>query len=119
MRMIKPIVFLSRTAGDNPDPEIRDFRPANDFTTRTVEAVSFAQETNTKEEADPKAPASSATESASSSDSETSDDSTRQDETKSLNSSSESSVEPAAVVKANLLRHPSTKSGKIEPPVEG
>ncbi len=125
-KIIRPIIFMSRTAGEVADPAVRDFRPANAPGTapRTVEpvvestpSVEAPQMTTSQQvEFDPKGSNSSATGSASSSASENNGDSTPKDETSNPNSSSESSADPAAAEKAKLLLHPSTSLGKIKPP---
>ena len=111
MRMMRPVIWLTRDGKSTGDENIKDFRPAN-LIEQTEETVPESDE-----EADPKA--SSATERAPDSDSGTNGSSTPgsegSPETPPTNQSANPET-PASAVKAKLLHPSTTKSGKSEPP---
>lgn len=117
-RMFRPIIFMSRNMGEQGDPAVRDFRPANQIGTppRVIVPVTTVEEVEV--ETVPKDPDSSATGSVPDSGDESSNDLTPKDETKNLNSPSPSSENPASAEKGKTPLHPSMMLGKIEPPAK-
>lgn len=111
MQLMRPVIWLSRIAGDKTNTDVRDFRPANEVKPVTsVETVIFSDASTEKGEAEkaetPDPKGSSATEPASTSPKET------------PSSPSEPSAPPVDVAKVKI-QHPSSMTpGKQEPPVE-
>jgi len=116
MKFMRPIVFLSRTAGDGLEtPEFRDFRPGNAAPTIVEPVLVLTDRAEVVEDPDPKA--SSVPESASASpDDESENEKKGSFPTIPPASPLESSETSAPAARVNLL-HPSTKPGKQIPPV--
>jgi hypothetical protein len=109
MQIMRPVIWLNRNAGENPDDAVRDFRPGNEAPARAVDSVVFvAEDGDTKGGAsDPKA--SSVIEPASGSPNGGA-------ETETPSSPSETLEGPADAGKEKIL-HPSfMKPGNPEPP---
>lgn len=112
MQLMRPIIWMSRNAGQDPDSPVKDFRPANTLDPAVVEQAPVVEVTLAAEpEGDPDPKVSSVPGSASTS----SDDENEKEP--SIPSSPEPEEPHADAAKAKLLHPSSVKTGKPEQPV--